>query len=748
MNDGAPESLPLRDRLRDSERRRAGTGCYDGISELTLRQADPLKFETLHTKLRSFCVSAREMARRISASPGVREVGEMVVAIYTPEGDAIALSNGIMVHVHTMSRFIKWMIEQGYEANPGIRDGDIFANNDAFIGTVQVPDVMDVVPIFHGGELVGWAGAVCHELESGGITPGGDVCLAQERFTEGLFVCAEKIGERDEIRRDYVIRCERNLRMPIYWVLDEKAKVASCIDMRENVKRIIDEVGIDYWRKVSKEFIEEGRRGQLARTRQLTVPGIYRGHTFYGHVTEGKPGFQPLGDANWLYAIPLEMQIATTGKITLDFDGTQSWGYHSMNCTPAGMDGGMFVTLTQHMNYEGLVNDGAWMATELKLPKGTWTNPDNEMVATATSWALLLPAYGVFQRLLSRGFLARGFVEEVFVGQVNSPMIEMGGESQHGTPFGMAHFECAAAGSGALAIGDGLDTAYVGWNPESDMGNIEIWEQSMPMLYLGRSILPDSGGAGRYRGGVSFISTWLLHRTSHLRLVTSEHSSRVFDNAGMCGGYPAPTCQMHRVVRDTNIAEVVAAQQPLPHDIGTDPAHSSLEKLIEGEHETSEGPYISAPHKAGDIFTHAYNGGGGYGDPLERDPGKTASDVQNGFLTEVAARSVFGIVLKIDEANGDTSADLQATRQLREHMRTERRKRSVPVSEWIASERARVAACDLAPEVQRMYAGAMRLSPRFDKELRDFWSLPETFAMRASTTSAGRKRSGGQGGSR
>ena len=91
------------------------------------------------------------MARRISASPGVREVGEMVVAIYTPEGDAIALSNGIMVHVHTMSRFIKWMIREGYEANPGIRDGDIFANNDAFIGTVQVPDVMDVMPIFHEG---------------------------------------------------------------------------------------------------------------------------------------------------------------------------------------------------------------------------------------------------------------------------------------------------------------------------------------------------------------------------------------------------------------------------------------------------------------------------------------------------------------------------------------------------------------------------------------------------------------------
>lgn len=720
-------SLPLRDRLLASEQLMKETGSYDGVTELKLRKQDPLKYETLHTKLRATCVSAREMARRISASPGVREVGEMVVAIYTPEGDAIALSNGIMVHVHTMSRFIKWMIKNGYEEDPGINDGDIFANNDAFIGTVQVPDVMDVMPIYWEGELVGWAGAVCHELESGGITPGGDVCLAQERFTEGLFVCAEKVGTNDELRRDYIIRCERNLRMPIYWVLDEQAKVASCIEIREGVKNIIRDVGLDYWKRVTKEYIEEGRRGQLARTRQLTVPGTYRGHTFYGHVTEGKPGFQPLGPMDWLYNIPIELTIKRDGKMKLDFDGTQPWGYHSMNCTPAGMDGGMFVTLTQHMNFEGLVNDGAWMATELNLPHGTWTNPDNEHVATATSWALLLPAYGVFQRLLSRGFLARGFVEEVFVGQVNSPMIEMGGTSQYGTPFGMAHFECAAAGSGALAIKDGLDTAYVGWNPESDMGNIEIWEQNMPMVYIGRSILADSGGAGKYRGGCAFLSTWVVNKTDHLRLLTSEHSSRVFDNGGMCGGYPAPTCQKHRAVREPNLEERIEARQPLPHGIG----HDGRElEILEGEHVLVEGPYIEKPHKHGDIFTHSYNGGGGFGDVFERDPIKTAEDVENGFLTKEAAESVYGIIVNEGE-EGRWFADVDATAALRKKKMEERLVRARPVSEWLEEQGKRVAASDFAPEVRLMYREAMRLSSRFRAEFTEFWNLPEDFEMEA-----------------
>ena len=294
----------------------------------------------------------------------------------------------------------------------------------------------------------------------------------------------------------------------------------------------------------------------------------------------------------------------------------------------------MFVTLTQHMNFEGLVNDGAWMATELKLPKGTWTNPDNEMVATATSWALLLPAYGVFQRLLSRGFLARGYVEEVFVGQVNSPMIEMGGESQYGTSFGMAHFECAAAGSGALAIKDGLDTAYVGWNPESDMGNIEIWEQNMPMLYIGRSILPNSGGAGKYRGGCSFMSTWLINKTNHLRLVTSEHSSRVFDNAGMCGGYPAPTCQMHRSVREDEYqgadreAEAAAAshrhrsQAVRSREAGRR-ACTRHRKGPTSRRRTSRATFSPMPIMAAAASAMCWSA----------IPSKRRSDVENGFLT-------------------------------------------------------------------------------------------------------------------
>jgi acetone carboxylase alpha subunit len=175
-------------------------------------------------------------------------------------------------------------------------------------------------------------------------------------------------------------------------------------------------------------------------------------------------------------------------------------------------------------------------------------------------------------------------------------------------------------------------------------------------------------------------------------------------------------------VRDSNIFELAENGAPLAHHTGTNPYRSELEVRLEGDHVTLEGPYITAPHKTGDVFTHSYNGGGGYGDVLERDPVKTAWDVENGFLTEEAAEGIFGIVLDEDE-EGFPVANLEATKRHRAEMRAKRLARAKPVSEWIAKERERVKAADFAPEVKKMYASAIKLSPRFTRDFSTFWDV-------------------------
>ena len=132
------------------------------------------------------------------------------------------------------------------------------------------------------------------------------------------------------------------------------------------------------------------------------------------------------------------------------------------------------------------------------------------------------------------------------------------------------------------------------------MGNIEIWELDMPMVYLGRSILPNSGGAGKYRGGNAFMSTWVINKSPEVRIVTSEHSSRVFDNAGMCGGYPAPTCQKHRVVRNSNIYQRAEQRKPLAHSTGLD--QNDLEQFYQGNQQIIEGPAHYFPDEGRGYF--------------------------------------------------------------------------------------------------------------------------------------------------
>lgn len=124
------------------------TGHYAGLTSLPLKESDPIRFEKIFSKLRGGIVHARETAKKVAASPIVEQEGELCFSLYTPEADSIVTSTGIIIHVGTMGAAIKFMIQNDYEDNPGIEDGDIFCNNDNSVGNVHTCDVHTIVPIF------------------------------------------------------------------------------------------------------------------------------------------------------------------------------------------------------------------------------------------------------------------------------------------------------------------------------------------------------------------------------------------------------------------------------------------------------------------------------------------------------------------------------------------------------------------------------------------------------------------------
>lgn len=717
----------LRAMLEESERLLRETGHYWGVERLKLKEEDPIGYEKLFSRVRGGLVSARETALNISASPIVRELGELCFALYTPEGDSIALSTGIIVHVHTMSDAIKFMIRNGWEDNPGIRPGDIFANNDPTIGDVHNADVQTIVPIFWDGELIAWAGGVTHVLDIGASTPGGVPVGPTTRLHDGIDLPCMKVGENDELFSWHLLRGQKRSRAPIYYLLDERTRLAGCHMIRDAVERLLTEVGPDRFKQFMREVIEEGRRSFKARIREMTVPGRYRSPAFFDITFADKQQLPAHARRDFMMHSPFEVRIGEDGVYELDMDGSSAWGYHSMNCTPSAMQGAIWVQFTQTLICNDKVNDGAYFAIRSNFPEGTIANLGDADGSTGIAWAFLQPAFTGFPRTLSRALQARGFVEEVIGAySCSGNVIQGGGIDQYGQSSAIMNFEIAAQGMGAKYVLDGTDFAAAMFNPEGDMGDVEAWELISPMIYLCRRVKANTAGPGRHRGGSSFESLLLIWNTPFWEL-QNLGTTRVFYASGLFGGYPGSCAYVHNL-HGPDLLERARRGEAYPVADGSfdEPALLAIDcaaRELKQDNFTTLSPF--AP---GDLYLSVMKGAAGLGDPLLRTPSAVAEDVREGHLLPAYARSIYGVVL-----GEDGEPEEAATLAERQRIRDERRRRARPVSEWWRDERERVLRQDAIEPIRVMYAEVMRLSPRWAAEYRGFWDLPEDFAWQAPT---------------
>jgi acetone carboxylase alpha subunit len=208
-------------------------------------------------------------------------------------------------------------------------------------------------------------------------------------------------------------------------------------------------------------------------------------------------------------------------------------------------------------------------------------------------------------------------------------------------------------------------------------------------------------------------------------VMSTIHSDLVFDNGGICGGYPAPTARYFYTVKDSDVLDRGAKQLPLPHAEG-DPREPDVKKLLGGDFELEKGFYHH-PRKEGDVFVFFYNSSGGYGDVLERPTELIRMDLDNEVLSPEMALKAHKAVVSYDEAADAFAVDEAATDALREAERQDRLDRGVPVSQWHEEQRKRVVEKDFAPMVQQMYAGSFAMSERWSKEYIDFWKLDPEF---------------------
>lgn len=339
------------------------------------------------------------------------------------------------------------------------------------------------------------------------------------------------------------------------------------------------------------------------------------------------------------------------------------------------------------------------------------------------AWAFLIPCFTGLIHSLSRGFAARGYLEEVLAAYPFTGNITQGGGMNHyGQDSAWSNFEMSCCGISARWAWDGEAACAAVWNPEGDMGDVEAWEILEPALYLGRNIRPNTGGMGRTRGGSGFESVRMIYGTSD-QVMYHSRDGHVFPTSGLYGGYPGASGYRYSI-KDTDMAERFLAQQPYPvRDV--DPENSEMAANVDGDHFRDRRCFhYPDPHSEYDVYLSLLAGGHGVGDVLERDPDAVAEDINSGQLLARFAETIYG-VMGSENADGKWVADPEASVKQRAKIRKERLARSVPVEEWMDGQRDRVRNMDFLPAVSNMYRDSSDLSDSWDADYKEFWGLPE-----------------------
>lgn len=703
------------------------TGHYAGLTTLPFKESELIRFEKIYSKLRGGVVHARETAKKVAASPIVEQEGELCFSLYTPEADSIVTSTGIIIHVGTMGAAIKFMIENDYEDNPGIQDKDIFCNNDNHVGNVHTCDVHTLVPIFWEDELIGWAGGVTHVIDTGASAPGSMPMGPVQRYDDGYQVTCRKIGQNDILSKDWLLESTRSVRAVKYWTLDEKTRIAGCHMIRDLVLDVIKEEGVDAYKQFIREIIEDGRRGFVNQVKTMLIPGKYRQASFVDVPFKNLdlPSFAKL---DTIIHTPSEITVHKDAKLEIDFEGANRWGWHPFNATPVSITSGIWVMLSQTLVPNDRINDGAYYASKFGIPYGSWFNPDDLRSAHSNTWHALVAAWSPLWRGLSRAYFGRGYLEEVNAGNAHtSNWLMGGGYDQYGQLSAMNSFETSACGVGASAVHDGMSHTAALWNPEGDMGDMEIWELLEPLVYLGRQILPGSGGAGKYRGGNGWQSLRLGWGAKEWTMFVAGAGVMATD-CGLMGGYPASAGYRFQANK-TDIKERIEKGLPIPLGGDVDPDNPTYESNMNAEVIYRDRQAVSTQEPFGDydVIMNYLRGGPGFGDPLERNPKEVESDLNEKYILLRYAEQVYGCVFT--EENGIYTVDLQATEQNRKQIRQKRLERSVPTKEWMEDERTRIMNEDAQIQVKHMYAESFALSEKFTDDFKGFWNLPEEWMI-------------------
>jgi N-methylhydantoinase B len=557
-------------------------------------KTDPARFEVVKNALYSAAEEMKIVLAKTAYSPLLKVAGDYSCGIFDINGNMVAQGPDLPIHLGSMPDAVRAVVR----AFPDLVPGDVFIHNDPYDGGSHLPDVNVVAPAFHEGRLLGFGCVRAHWPDIGSATPGSYGAVT-EIYGEGLRLPPIRLyrdGKPDPSVEAIIFA---NVRTPAERLGDLRAQVAANYRGALRLSELAAKYGTDTLLGIMQEVLDYSETMMRAALR-----GLPDGEASFTDIFDGDGVLSPGASEDETFKVCIKV-TKRGDTITADFTGSDPAVAGPMNAPLTVTASGVFCALKMIADPKSLIppNSGCWRPVTVTAPPGSVVNAQHPSPVVYANHEM---SHRVADMVMAALFAITP--KTVMAGsQGTSAVITFGGiDYRNGERF--VSYESVKGGFGARPNKDGINAVA---STVSNMSNtpIEILEMSFPLRVEEYSLVPDSGGAGTYRGGLGVRRVWrVLENQAHAAVCCERTVTPPFGLDGGLAGAPARL-------------ELIAPR-------------SNARKLI------SKGGFL-AP--AGSQVVVEAPGSGGYGPPQGRDRAALSEDLLDGYVTPAAARRLYGV---------------------------------------------------------------------------------------------------------
>ena len=602
-------------------------------------RTDPTTFEVLRHRLWQINDEQGKTLLNMSGSQIATEANDFNVGIADAEGNLIVVGPYILVQMAPLTLVVQSIIRT---LGDDVAEGDVFLCNDPWFGAVHQNDVCVLAPFFWDGKVTAWAASVVHQVDVGGGTPGSWCHEATDTFQEAPRYRFLRVVRGGVLQREVVDTYLTNSRTPELLNLDLRAQIGSAKATLRRLKELFERYGSEVVHATMHDMLDYAEC-LFANKLETIPPSEWLSDCYLDH--DGR------GESTHRYALRLRKDES---GLTFDYTETDPQIAAFINCAYGGVFTATYIGVLVYLCADIPWNSGVMRRVRILSREGSLNNarfPAAVSGSLESIWNSTNAACAALGKMLCASEQHRSSAMAVWQG--STLVYTLFGTNQYGEHYGSWMISSSLGGAGARSFGDGHDNSGPLMAPCYSAINVEHAESLYPLLFLYRKRAADSGGPGKWRGGVSADHAITPHGTEEIAIGVTSSGADHSHTLGLVGGYPGAGS----TVRIARAGMPGDGHRVIPADWNE----------VAGEKEVMA-PKTRLTLRTGDVFSTIPHGGGGFGDPLDRAPGLVLRDVVERTVSVDGARDYYGVMIEGEPLR----IDFEATEKIRAAVRGRR----------------------------------------------------------------------------